>query len=770
MAQVLVMAVLTAGTALGQVDGYVPVEVKSVPGRDIVAGVPAMPVEGASNSHGVVAQTVRTRNRIGAMHPVTGEEITVDLRVSVTVAMLGPLVFGAATSTVPDDEAGSLPMGALVFSHVPRSGTMPIAGNRTWRGTALATDSSLQPGDTGLLIGDLEIASSDSDGGSLTVSLTNIVDLDQMERRKDLVWTGVVLDGADFHHSDEGIRLEGSFHGDDHQGAIGSFTAGDLEGTFGALPEGEQAPAPPTAAAPDPDSPFDFLVGRLAGPGAGAFVSQGPGATDALGSGPLPEDPVEPPTDTEISAIFPSRIEVTISTQGTVLGDGELVTERGVQRVQTEMASPGQTGPGLRISFTSRFSRGLLGDGGWYGTVAGLTEVSVDLENLLDGVPEPEAGASGADVGFFFPPTVWTETDAAAGRLSLSNPVSGSAEWTGVVVGKDLEASSSLARLVRGDARLTINDFAVHELDVEFTGLVDLTSGRERSDMLWSRVPVSRGIFRRTEEDSSLQGFFLGPDHGEATGIFERDGISGAFGVSRQLHQSATDPGPRPSFQSIVSLRVDGLQGGPFVGVHRNPRDLADDLGAASRPLAPYNGIALWQTSVESAEADSTRGPESLSAWGGWLQHGSFMVSWPGDENPEGSAPPSAVLATTLGRSIYLNPPEGGARWSGVMLGVDVSESHLRGNRVRGKATLTVQDLGRLRVNVVFTDVVDLVTGRWRSDFRWYGISVFEGGFETSVDDHQLSGQFYGPDSEEVAGVFRWHDVVGSYGATAVEP
>lgn len=125
----------------------------------------------------------------------------------------------------------------------------------------------------------------------------------------------------------------------------------------------------------------------------------------------------------------------------------------------------------------------------------------------------------GVDVQFAFP--------VSLGMVSGSNPVSGSAIWTGAMAGVRI-GSSSLEAEVIGDAEMTA-DLAAASLDLAFTNIAD-TSGVSSNDIRWQGVSMENGSFQIT----GLNGRFYGPNHEEAGGVFERDGIAGAFSLARQ--------------------------------------------------------------------------------------------------------------------------------------------------------------------------------------------------------------------------------------------
>ena len=113
-----------------------------------------------------------------------------------------------------------------------------------------------------------------------------------------------------------------------------------------------------------------------------------------------------------------------------------------------------------------------------------------------------------------------------------SNPVRGSASWSGVMAGVDVSASAYRSQ-IRGDADLTIANFADPKLDVAFTNIRDVDADRARADMAWDDVPMTNGGFETGSDGNSIQGKFYGPNHEEVGGIFERDQVIGAFGAKR---------------------------------------------------------------------------------------------------------------------------------------------------------------------------------------------------------------------------------------------
>lgn len=143
----------------------------------------------------------------------------------------------------------------------------------------------------------------------------------------------------------------------------------------------------------------------------------------------------------------------------------------------------------------------------------------------------PNATVYGAWVGrtSFY---VLTRDDTAAGvswapHFPGTNPkqLDGGARWSGRMVGKDMRSG----KVVTGSAVIELDGFSAPKVDVSFTRIRG--SGFVVKDMTWEDVAVIDGAF--ISDNRSLEGRFYGDRHREAGGVFERQSIIGAFGVSR---------------------------------------------------------------------------------------------------------------------------------------------------------------------------------------------------------------------------------------------
>ncbi len=177
--------------------------------------------------------------------------------------------------------------------------------------------------------------------------------------------------------------------------------------------------------------------------------------------------------------------------------------------------------------------------------------------------------------------------------------------------------------------------------------------------------------------------------------------------------------------------------------------------------LGERRGVGLFR---QDLAADSN----DYEALGGWLEHSLFatrLTRFGEEAGPSAGA--SVAFGYSLGISSGDNPSaEGSARWEGLMLGREVRASSGRGRAIRGDADVTVAfGAGAVTADVAFTGIVDIETGDAWADMAWRGMAVEDGGFaRRNAPDDTVSGRFYGPDEEEVGGVFERDGVAGAFG------
>ena len=101
-----------------------------------------------------------------------------------------------------------------------------------------------------------------------------------------------------------------------------------------------------------------------------------------------------------------------------------------------------------------------------------------------------------------------------------TNPISGSAVWTGGVRG----VTQDLSR-VTGESSLEF-DFSDSTIDVGFTGF-----DNGQADMFWDSLDVTNGVF---QDGTALEGEFFGDAHEGVAGKFSRENLNGVFGAVRE--------------------------------------------------------------------------------------------------------------------------------------------------------------------------------------------------------------------------------------------
>ena len=122
----------------------------------------------------------------------------------------------------------------------------------------------------------------------------------------------------------------------------------------------------------------------------------------------------------------------------------------------------------------------------------------------------------------------------AVGNSTGQDPTitEGRATWRGFVIGRDSSGSADLESVVQGNAMISVELGHPGMLaDVMFTNLANAHTGTTYNDLTWLGMLVKDGGFGRSEGDvNTIEGRFFGPSTEEVGGIFERTGISGAFG------------------------------------------------------------------------------------------------------------------------------------------------------------------------------------------------------------------------------------------------
>lgn len=141
------------------------------------------------------------------------------------------------------------------------------------------------------------------------------------------------------------------------------------------------------------------------------------------------------------------------------------------------------------------------------------------------------------------------------GNANPADPVvSVRGTWSGVMAGVVASFSDDDGAFVEGDATVTVahpGGSGEPLVDVEFTSITREDTGAQVQNMTWENLPLEGGGFGAGNAlhnhgegyfprgghlpplGPGIFGQFHGPNHEEVGGLFHRDGLSGAFGASR---------------------------------------------------------------------------------------------------------------------------------------------------------------------------------------------------------------------------------------------
>ena len=216
----------------------------------------------------------------------------------------------------------------------------------------------------------------------------------------------------------------------------------------------------------------------------------------------------------------------------------------------------------------------------------------------------------------------------------------------------------------------------------------------------------------------------------------------GGFGTIHASCRGATCTGAMPSQL-------------PDVPVYLSDLSAADEYEI----FGTLNGVTLTRgTGEEKLETGSL----SERDFGGWLDHNAFGVSHGYFYDATGAYVGALIGAYSIGDASGSRPVQGSATWRGAMLGAEQS----RLDTVQGDARVTV-DFATAEASVAFTNILNLVRGTSLPSMRWDSLAIDSGGRFSARSGRTASlvGTFYGPNHEEVGGVFERNDIAGAFGA-----
>ena len=187
------------------------------------------------------------------------------------------------------------------------------------------------------------------------------------------------------------------------------------------------------------------------------------------------------------------------------------------------------------------------------------------------------------------------------------------------------------------------------------------------------------------------------------------------------------------------------------------------DPNIAWQRTAAQQGVPIAEGRGELTEPGIS---VDVTLLGGWLDHNFFAVQLEGVTHDTSDGVDVAGLeagyAYSIGNTTGTNPAlSGDATWRGGMVGGSVGSDR---SLIRGDATLTL-DMAQMAMDVAFTNILNVGTGQSRADMMWDGLALTNGMFGTGSQGDSIQGQFYGPNHEEVGGIFERDQIIGAFGA-----
>ena len=190
-------------------------------------------------------------------------------------------------------------------------------------------------------------------------------------------------------------------------------------------------------------------------------------------------------------------------------------------------------------------------------------------------------------------------------------------------------------------------------------------------------------------------------------------------------------------------------------------------IAAREDTIEDRNGIMLGDISMENKELPDIPGvatDRTVTGWGGWGEYVGFDTLY--YDYVRNDRPQRIVWATLGGYRSEGNPVGDNLTWRGGAAAIDYSEITENRNLL-GNAAVALrfaESLDEYLVYVAITDLTDVVTGTAYDDMSWANMPLRDGGFET----FEIRGQLFGPDHEEVGGVFERDSITGGFAARRV--
>ena len=241
---------------------------------------------------------------------------------------------------------------------------------------------------------------------------------------------------------------------------------------------------------------------------------------------------------------------------------------------------------------------------------------------------------------------------------------------------------------------------------------------------------------------------------------------SGLLAPTSQVHRPFLHDWIRPASglnDTQIRERMDELVHSSDLMVHVN-MDSSPTVGPVSGTVdfgSLEHGIGVTYQEIHGLDGVSlaigyrATSSESYLGYGGWIDYSMFSLAVRSLDDA------FHADAYSLGLESGTDPVSGSATWNGPVIGVDTAVFE-RGRTFRGFAEVNI-DFANADVDVAFTVMRFHLEGNVvRPDITWSDLPLSDGKFGSD----SIQGAFYGPNHEEVGGVFSRDGALGAFGGT----
>lgn len=191
-------------------------------------------------------------------------------------------------------------------------------------------------------------------------------------------------------------------------------------------------------------------------------------------------------------------------------------------------------------------------------------------------------------------------------------------------------------------------------------------------------------------------------------------------------------------------------------------------LGSFVRNLVPNldtHDAVLTKNGITLTDGTGGRYGPDYRQYGAWMEHSGFHVLTGAREQAEvaGQTISVTIRGTAAGGELSSSRPSSSATWTGIMTGTIATE----GGILQGDAMLAY-DMESRTLDASFTNIVNvsLNAAHTAGEAGFTDVSVDEDGtFRHGAPGNLVRGGLYGPDHEEIAGIFEQHGILGAFGA-----